>query len=226
MTVTAPKASGIAAAIGERKTSRRTISRIGRAISSPRSLAAIDRPGSPARASAKPVWVARTGGWISVRGSRFELGDRVVDRGLDVGVEVGEDQGAPWAGPQLPDEPRSQGERVVTFGSRRRARTRAGPWRSIARARARAAGSRTGRCRRSVRRASWLAREEPVPGMSRVVGSSLPSTLAPTIPSAARISAATTSTARGWRSVNGGRRSGTVPWNPGRPCSYSFASRR
>ena len=40
--MTAPKASGIAAATGERKTSRRTISRIGRAISSPRSVAAIE----------------------------------------------------------------------------------------------------------------------------------------------------------------------------------------
>ncbi len=38
----APKPSGIAAAIGERKTSRRTISRIGRAISSARSLLEID----------------------------------------------------------------------------------------------------------------------------------------------------------------------------------------
>ena len=38
----APKASGIAAAIGERKTSSRTISRNGSASSSPRSLAAID----------------------------------------------------------------------------------------------------------------------------------------------------------------------------------------
>jgi hypothetical protein len=41
-TVTAPKASGIAAAIGERKTSRRTSRRNGRAISSPCSLEAID----------------------------------------------------------------------------------------------------------------------------------------------------------------------------------------
>ena len=40
--MTAPKASGIAAAIGERKTSRRTISRIGSAISSLRSAASID----------------------------------------------------------------------------------------------------------------------------------------------------------------------------------------
>ena len=39
---TAPKASGINAAIGERKTSRRTTSRIGSASSSPRSAAAID----------------------------------------------------------------------------------------------------------------------------------------------------------------------------------------
>ena len=42
ITVTAPKASGIPAATGERKTSRRTISRIGRAISSPRLVAAIE----------------------------------------------------------------------------------------------------------------------------------------------------------------------------------------
>ena len=42
ITVTAPKASGIAAATGERKTSSRTISRIGSAISSPRSVAAIE----------------------------------------------------------------------------------------------------------------------------------------------------------------------------------------
>ena len=41
-TVIAPKVSGIAAAIGDRKTRRRTTRRIGRAISSARSLAEID----------------------------------------------------------------------------------------------------------------------------------------------------------------------------------------
>ena len=40
--MTAPKTSGIAAATGERKTSSRTIRRIGSAISSLRSAAAID----------------------------------------------------------------------------------------------------------------------------------------------------------------------------------------
>ena len=42
MTVSAPKASGIAAAMSERKTSRRTISRSGAAISSARSVALSD----------------------------------------------------------------------------------------------------------------------------------------------------------------------------------------
>ena len=41
-TVLTPKPSGTAAAIGERKTSSRTISSTGRAISSPFSLASID----------------------------------------------------------------------------------------------------------------------------------------------------------------------------------------
>ena len=68
----APKLSGIRAATGERKTSRRTISRIGRAISSARSAAAIDSSWIAFEIVAKPVWVALTGAWIfssSVRSS-------------------------------------------------------------------------------------------------------------------------------------------------------------
>jgi len=41
-TVIAPKDSGISAAIGDRKTSSKTISNTGNAISSPRSVALID----------------------------------------------------------------------------------------------------------------------------------------------------------------------------------------
>jgi hypothetical protein len=60
-TVSAPKTSGIAAATGERKTSNSTISRNGKAISSPRSLAAIERSCSAREIVAKPVCVTRTG---------------------------------------------------------------------------------------------------------------------------------------------------------------------
>ena len=63
-TVIAPKASGIIAAIGERKTSSRTTRRIGSAISSARSLALIDSSWIWREIVAKPVWVAVTGGWI------------------------------------------------------------------------------------------------------------------------------------------------------------------
>ena len=62
ITVIAPKESGIIAAIGERKTSSRTSSRIGRAISSLRWVAWIDSSWIARESVAKPVWVASTGG--------------------------------------------------------------------------------------------------------------------------------------------------------------------
>ncbi len=62
ITVIAPKASGISAATGERKTSSRTSSRIGRAISSERSEAAIDSSWIALESVAKPVCVASSGG--------------------------------------------------------------------------------------------------------------------------------------------------------------------
>ena len=100
--------------------------------------------------------------------------------------------------------PRSQGESVVTLGSRRRVRISAGPCRSIA-----AAGPRSRIANGAVSpkwaRSRSLPREDAVPGTLSVVGFSLPSTPAPSAPSATRSTATTPSTRRGWRSNAGGR---------------------
>ena len=91
-TVIAPKVSGIAAAIGDRKTSSRTISRIGRAISSARSLAEIDSSWRALERVGNPDWVALTGGLICLFEDFFEFVDALLDRGRDRGVEVGDHQ--------------------------------------------------------------------------------------------------------------------------------------
>ncbi len=72
--MTAPKPSGIAAATGERKTSRRMTSRKGSAISSPRSEAAIDSSWIAREIVAKPDCVALTGGVTSSSRISFSLG--------------------------------------------------------------------------------------------------------------------------------------------------------
>jgi len=71
-TVRAPKASGIAAAMSERKTSSRTRISSGAASSSARSVVRSDSCCRARETSAKPDWVARKGGWTcraSVRSS-------------------------------------------------------------------------------------------------------------------------------------------------------------
>ena len=122
-----------------------------------------------------------------LRAPRSSSGDGLVDGRLRCrrGSRRGSAPGA-GSGRSRSTEPRSQGERVVTFGSRRRARTSSGPWRSIAAARAARAGSRTGRESPKCSRSSSLAREESVPGMLSVVGSSRSSTPVPITPSATR----------------------------------------
>ena len=71
ITVIAPKKSGISAAIGERKTKKRTSSSTGRAISSPRSEEEIDSSWIARERLAKPVWVAVTGALTCVSSSSF-----------------------------------------------------------------------------------------------------------------------------------------------------------
>ena len=99
----APKESGISAATGERKTSSRTSSRTGRAISSLRSEAAIDSSWIARERVAKPVCVA-----VDRRRHLFfedlvEFVDRVADRVVDADVEVGEDQRLVRRRPQVAD---------------------------------------------------------------------------------------------------------------------------
>ena len=102
-TAIAPKPSGTAAATGERKTSRRTIRRIGRAISSARSPPLIDSSWTERKSVAKPLCVARTGEWIDSSIAWFDQRHPVVDRLVEVVVEVGDDQGPAGTGPQLAD---------------------------------------------------------------------------------------------------------------------------
>ena len=158
--MTAPKASGIDAAIGERKTSRRTISRKGSAISSPRSVGVdrflLDRP-----REAGVAGLGRAHRGVDVLFEhRSSCGTVSLTAVFDVDVEVGEDQrpvgrraAAAATGPV------SQGESVVTFGSSRRARTSSGPWRSSAAAGPRsriAKGAVSPKCSRRI----WLLRAE------------------------------------------------------------------
>ena len=103
ITVIAPKESGISAATGERKTSSRTSSRIGRAISSLRSGGGdrfvLDRPREGGEAGL---------GRLDRRRHLFfedlvEFVDRVADRVVDADVEVGEDQRLVRRRPQVAD---------------------------------------------------------------------------------------------------------------------------
>ena len=103
ITVIAPKASGMIAAIGERKTSSRTSSRIGRAISSLRWVAWIDSSWIARERVAKPVCVALTGGVTFSSRISFEFVDGVADRVLDADVEVDEDQRLVLRRPQVAD---------------------------------------------------------------------------------------------------------------------------
>ena len=213
----APKPSGIAAATGERKTSRRTSRRNGRASSSPCSVEEIDSS-----------WIAREMRGVAGLGGA----DRRVDLASIASFEPGRPSSLTAVFTSTWKSARISARRGSGAAARRCPGPRARAWspsgRGAGRGSApgpgdrspppgRAAGSRRGRCRRSAGDSSWLAREESVPGMSSVVGSSLPSTPVPMIPSAASTSAATTSTARGWRSVNGGRRPESVPSESGRP---------
>ena len=103
VTVTAPKASGIAAATGERKTSSRTSSRKGIAISSATFGRAdrlvLDRP--------REAGEARLGRADRGRDPLFEgaveVGDGVPDRLLGADVEVDQDQGLARPGAQAGD---------------------------------------------------------------------------------------------------------------------------
>ena len=195
--MTAPKTSGIAAAIGERKTSRRTRRRIGRAISSLRSAASIDSSWIARERVAYPVWVALTGGWIcrpriASSSSTESLTDSASPTWKSITISA-----CRGLGRRRPTEPRSQGERVVTRGSlARRARTSSGPWRSIAAAgprRSTANGAERPKCSRR----TALAFEEGVPGTSSEVGLRRLSTPVPSTPSTASTRAAIASTARG-----------------------------
>ena len=135
-----------------------------------------------------------------------ELGDRVVDRVAERrrGSRRGSARGA-GSGRRRPTAPRSQGERVVTAGSRRAGRGPArGPWRSIA-----AAGPREqDRERRRVAEVfaqHSLAREDGGPGdVER-------GRAEPAVDAGAEDAedeqehAAAASAARGWRSSSGGR---------------------
>ena len=80
ITVIAPKESGMIAAIGERKTSSRTSSRIGSAISSLRWVAAIDSSWIARESVAKPVWVAFDRRRHLFFEDLVEFVDRVADR--------------------------------------------------------------------------------------------------------------------------------------------------
>ena len=134
ITVTAPKASGTPAATGERKTSSRTISRIGRAISSPRSVAAIESSWIARERVAYPVCVQRTGGRTFA--ARIPFSSSTV---WLTASSIGTWKSAITIARRGPGRrrwttPRSQGERVVTAGLlRRSARTSCGPCRSSCR---------------------------------------------------------------------------------------------
>ncbi len=192
----APKPSGIAAAIGERKTSRRMTSRKGSAISSPRSEASIDSSWIARESVAKPDCVALTGGCTSSSRIRFSLGTVSSTAVLMSTWKSARISALRGFGRRRPTEPRSQGESVVTPASARSALTSLGPWLSIAAGgpcSRIANGAESPKCSRS----SLLAFEEAVPETFSVVGSSRPSTPVPIRPSATSSSAAIARTARG-----------------------------
>ena len=102
-TVRAPKASGIAAATSERKTSSRTMRRSGAASSSARSVALSVSSCRARETVAKPDWVAVSGGWTSSSTRLFEGGDRLAHRRGEGDVVVDDDQRLVGAGPQRGD---------------------------------------------------------------------------------------------------------------------------
>ena len=127
----------------------------------------------------------------------------LVDRGLGVDVEVGDDQRLARRRPQALDRARVPGRerrhpRVLAAAPRP---ARGPGCRSPCRARA--GGSRTGPSRRSVRGGARCCARIRCPGTSSAVGSSRLSVPVPITARTASRTAATASTARGWRSRNG-----------------------
>ena len=179
--MTAPKTSGIAAASGERKTSRRTSRRIGSAISSLRSAASIElvldlpregrvagldrrRPAAwtsavedPFSSSTESLTASARPTWKSAMiSARRGLGPQALDRAAVPGREGGHGGvgGAQGVGPA-----RAPGGRRPAAGPRSRI----------------ANGAVSPKCSRRIA----LAREDSVPGMSSEVGLSLLSTPVP-----------------------------------------------
>ena len=121
--MTAPKTSGIAAAIGERKTSRRTIRRIGRAISSPRSAGGdrlvLDRPREASRSRSGSRGPAGGSSLRAPGSSSSTVSLTASARSTWKSAMIRAWRGLGRSGPTAP---RSQGESVVTVGSGRAAR--------------------------------------------------------------------------------------------------------
>ena len=87
----------------------------------------------PRETVAKPDWVASSGGRTSLLERAVERRHRVAHRRRQRHVVVDDDQRLRRRpGRSAATVPRSQGEITVAVGSRRRARTSGGPWRSIA----------------------------------------------------------------------------------------------
>ena len=167
----APKASGIAAAIGERKTSSRTSSRIGRAISSPRSRGGdrlvLDRPRERGEAG-----LGGAHGAVDLlrRGSGSVRERCRLTAVCDADVEVGDDQRAARAGAEglnASRGPRGRGWSPPGCGAARGSTAGLG---GRSPPPGRAAGSRTAPLSPKCSRSISLAREEAVPGMLSVVG--------------------------------------------------------
>ncbi len=219
-TVIAPKVSGIAAAIGERKTSSRTISSTGSAISSPRSLAAIDSSCKARERVGNPDCVTFTGGCTSrsrTPSSSSTLSLTASAIGTWKSVRISARRGP---GRSCPTCPLSQGERVVIRGFVAcRARTTSGPWRSI---------SSFGPCSRIANRAVSpkcsrsisFAVNEGVPSMSSDVGLSLSWTPKPRIARKATRTRPTARTRRGRRALMG-TRGPPLSGSASSPCSSS-----
>ena len=211
----APNESGISAATGERKTSSRTISRIGRAISSLRSEAAIDSSWIALERVAKPVWVALTGVRHLLFEHFVEFVDRVADRVVHVDVEVGEDQRLVRGRAQVADFALVPGRdrrhlRFARFGA---GAQRVDQFRALffdLRAWGPGAGSRRAPSRRSTGAAACWRLLASVPGTSSEVGLSLLSTSRPKKPRTTIRSSATTSVVRG-RLSDSGRRFPVLP---------------
>ncbi len=126
-TAAAPKTSGIAAATGERKTSRRTSNRIGTAISSAMRVERTDSSWIARESVAKLVCVAVTGEWIAASSVRFSPGTLSFTASSAFTWKSTRISALRGDGRRRSSSPRSHGESVVTLGSLLSARTSCGP---------------------------------------------------------------------------------------------------